>query len=86
MALVGVEEKGVCPGPQPVKSLIGGDKDGAALEVDAVNLLDKVRLLIGKQQGREPVREQSDDSTDKRGRHQDVIDGMDNAVLGCLFN
>lgn len=81
---VSVEEEGVCPGAQPVEGLIGGNKDGAALEIDAVDELDKVRLLVRKQQRREAVGEERDDAADVWGRNQDVIDSVDDAVLSCL--
>lgn len=84
-APVSVEEEGVRPGPQPVEGLIGGDEDRAALEVDAVDELDKFRLLVRKQQRREAVREERDDAADVWGRNQDVIDSVDDAVLSCLY-
>lgn len=40
-----------------MKGLISGDEDSAALEVDAVDKFDKVRLLVRKQQRRETVGE-----------------------------
>jgi hypothetical protein len=67
-----------------VEGLIGGNKDGAALEIDAVDELDKVRLLVRKQQRREAVGEERDDAADVWGRNQDVIDSVDDAVLSCL--
>jgi len=48
--LASVEQKGVGSWAQPTKGSVGGDEDGATLQVDAMDKLDKVGLFIGQQQ------------------------------------
>jgi hypothetical protein len=49
-----------------------------------VDELDKVGLLVGQQEGGEYVGEEGELAAYERRGDQDVVDGVDDAVLGFL--
>lgn len=84
VARLGVEEEGVCPDAQPLEGVVAGGQDGAANQVDAADVLDKVGFFIREQQRRELGREEGEGPPGPQGGDEDVVDGVDDAIRRFL--
>lgn len=83
-ALFCIEKESIRFSPQGLEGIVARSEKGAALDVLAVDKLDKIGLLVGQEKCREVGREEGEDEANRWRWHKYVTNSVDNTVGSFL--